>query len=68
VKVGDLVKINNEELDWDFGRIILLLECLGVKSYNLGKEMGKLFTGMTNEGIGEYYVFEPDAEVISESR
>ncbi len=68
MQVGDLVRITNKETDWDYGRLVLLLESHGVKSYNLGKEVGELFTGMTMEGINEYYVFETDAEVVSESR
>ena len=68
MQIGDLVRVTNKETDWDYGRIILLLESHGEKSYNLGKEVGELFTGITSEGIGEYYVFEPDAEVISENR
>ena len=68
MRVGDLVRITNKETEWDFGRIILLLESHGVKSYNLGKDVGELFTGMTTKGISKYYVFEKDAEVISENR
>ena len=68
MKVGDLVRITSKETDWDYGRLVLLLESRGIQSYNLGKDVGELFTGMTMKGITEYYVFEKDAEVVSESR
>ena len=68
MKVGDLVRITNKETDWDYGRLVLLLESRGIQSYNLGKDVGELFTGITMECINEYFVFETDAEVISESR
>ena len=72
MKVGDLVKVTSKKSSThqtDYGRIVLLLEFCGMKCYNLGRDEGKLFTGMTENGSStKYYVFETDAEVISESR
>ena len=71
MKVGDLVKVTSKKSSThqtDYGRIILLLEFCGMKSYNLSRDEGKLFTGMTGSGSStKYYIFEHDAEVISEN-
>ncbi len=69
MKVGDLVKITGR---CEPGRIILLLKSHGRRSYNLGKDVGELFAGIPlGASLGvetDYFVFENNAEVISESR
>jgi len=71
VRVGDLVRMKSTLRDRT-GDVILLLESHGIKKYyNLcpKKRPGFLFSGLCirTQKAG-YFVFEHDAEVVSESR
>ena len=67
MKVGDLVRMKSALCDRT-GDVILLLESHGVKKY-YNMCPGFLFSGLCirTQKAG-YFVFEHDAEVVSESR